>query len=104
MFHLISFTIFLGSLFGSSAATPGLFNQLQTTTSAFGQKPTGLFGTPTSSTTGTGFSSGFGAGLFGQSTSGQTVYSLKDSFVVVRPDAKNDKNLCFTKIENKMFT
>lgn len=103
MFHLISFTIFLGSLFGSSAATPGLFGQLQTTTSAFGQKPTGLFGTPTSSTTGTGFGSGFGTGLFGQSTSGQTVCSLKDSFVV-RPDAKNDKNLSFSKIENKMFT
>ncbi|XP_078371007.1 nuclear pore complex protein Nup98-Nup96-like isoform X3 [Oculina patagonica] len=63
-----------GSLFGAtSTGTTGLFGQQQTP-GAFGQKPGGLFGTPTSSTTSTGFGSGFGTttGLFGQSTSGQT--------------------------------
>jgi len=74
----VFFTLILGSLFGSSAATSGIFGQQQTTATAFGQKPGGLFGTPTSSTTGTGFGSGFGTtSLFGQSTSGQTVCSLK---------------------------
>lgn len=69
---------FPGSLFGGSATgTTGLFGQQQTT-GAFGQKPGGLFGTPTSSTTSTGFGTGFGTttGLFGQSTSGQTVCSM----------------------------
>lgn len=74
---------FSGSLFGNTT-TPSLFGQQQqqqTTGTLFGQKPAGLFGTPTSSTTSTGFgTTGFGAGttpgLFGQSSSGQTVSFL----------------------------
>ena len=88
------FTLISGSLFGSSAATPGLFGQQQTTATAFGQKPGGLFGTPTSSTTGTGFGSGFGTtSLFGQSTSGQTVCVLKNIIIVVRRDEKKINDL-----------
>lgn len=71
--------MFSGSLF-SGSGTASLFNQQQqqqTTGSLFGQKTGGLFGTPTSSTTSTGFGTGFGAGgttgLFGQSSTGQTV-------------------------------
>lgn len=65
-----------GSLFGSTA-TPSLFGQQQqqqTPGSVFGQKPGGLFGTPTSSSASSGFGTGFGTGstLFGQSSSGQT--------------------------------
>ena len=73
------FTPLSGSIFGSSGTTSSLFGQQQPTASAFGQKPGGLFSTPTSSTTGTGFGSGFGTSLFGQSTSGQTVCLLKDN-------------------------
>ena len=71
--------MFLGSLF-SGSGTASLFGQQQqqqTTGSLFGQKTGGLFGTPTSSTTSTGFGTGFGTGgttgLFGQSSTGQTV-------------------------------
>ena len=71
--------MFSGSLFSGSGSTSlfGQQQQQQTTGSLFGQKTGGLFGTPTSSTTSTGFGTGFGAGgttgLFGQSSTGQTV-------------------------------
>ena len=62
-------------LFGSSSTSTGLFGQRQST-GAFGQTGN-LFGTQTLSTTSTGFGSGFGTnastGLFGESTSKQTV-------------------------------
>lgn len=70
--------MFSGSLFSGSGTTSlfGQQQQQQTTGSLFGQK-TGGFGTPTPSTTSTGFGTGFGAGgttgLFGQSSTGQTV-------------------------------
>lgn len=77
-----SLIVFAGSLFGSTTSTPSLFGQQQQTTgSLFGQqKAGGLFGTPTSSTTSTGFGTGFGTGtttgLFGQTSTGQTVSPL----------------------------
>lgn len=71
--------MFSGSLFSGSGTTSlfGQQQQQQTGGSLFGQKTGGLFGTPTSSTTSTGFGTGFGTGgttgLFGQSSTGQTV-------------------------------
>ena len=85
---------FAGSLFGNTT-TPSLFGQQQqqqTTGTLFGQKPTGLFGTPTSSTASTGFGTGFGTGtttgIFGPSSSGQAVSYL--TFVTVK--GKTDTN------------
>jgi len=64
------FTAFSGSLFGSISTTGGLFGQQQTT-GGLGRNAGSLFGTPALSTTGTRFGS---TSIFGQSSSGQTVY------------------------------
>ena len=63
-FNSTFFTAFSASMFGTSSKTTGLFGQTQTK-EGLGQNAGSLFGTPTLFTNRTG--------IFGQSSSGQTV-------------------------------